>query len=137
MNSLKKIFGYEYVWLSILAILFFIIQKSNSTRFFYAIIAIAISLYLFPIQVIIDYSKQKKLIVIEVLSNFFVGAIVGFSILAIYLLPNELSNFIVLTACFGFINLLFLILFYFKNNKKYKNIHLVLIFLISMMLFGL
>lgn len=136
MNSLKKILSHEYLWLSILIIIYFIIQKSNSTRFFYVIIAVALSLYFFPVRVIIDFFKQKKILLMELLSNFFVGTTIAFSIPVLYLLPNETSNFKILIACFGLINLLLLIHFYMKNKKQYKNTHLVLIFLIAVLFSG-
>jgi hypothetical protein len=100
------------------------------------IIAIVVSLYFFQIRGIVDYVKQRNLILIEVLSNIFVGLIVGFSILALYLPPSEISNFEILIACLSLVNLFLLIHFYMKNKKQYKNTHLVLFFLLSLLFFG-
>lgn len=137
INSLKKIFQQEYVWLSILTIVYFIVLKTNSAKFFYVIIAIGISFYFFQIRGIVDYIEQRNLILIEVLSNIFVGLIVGFSILVLYLPPSEISNFEILIACLNLVNLLLLIHFYMKNKKQYKNTHLVLFILLSLLFFGI
>lgn len=130
--------GLGYLVPIAVSILYFITVKQVVPNIIYLILVVLISLYYFPIKLILFFNHSKESTVRDkmqvLLSNLLFSIILSLSILNIYLVGSEgLSNII---GIFAILNFLAIIYFYATDKISYNFImHFCFLILISAVMF--
>lgn len=111
----------DYTLVLLISILYFLTIKEVVPEFAYLVIAVMISIYFFPIKLLLgndisDASNKKK--VTLAVSYFVISNIIALTALTAYFDRKGL----ILTAIhiYSFINFAFLLHFHFKENMRYN-----------------
>ncbi len=115
MKSLNTIENkVDYLIVIISYIFLFITIKQIIPIYIYALFALLISLYFFPLRLIINLNKKKSKVNL-VITGLIFSILLTFSILNLYI-PND--NFIKYTIyAMGLLNFAFMIYYYLKHNQ--------------------